>query len=262
MLMEMTDPNPDNLSGIDLLDGNNNAVMRLGIFRVGSGSTINTCHTWQHYNAVVGYYNNELQASLSGTPGPIVAAQVFAVLACLIGIGVIITLFLGFYFTRFLNYRTFRMVLPGLLITAGFFQFLTFLIFAISNCSCSTEQISQGLCKISTCSLLVAGRESLCAGLMYAGMGVGLIWYPKLTVPLLQGNRSRSAAPKSFMSTEEDDGMMEDAAVEVVSIDGPSSAQINVTTQDDMNGMPNLESPVASQIDIFEKDSRDTSETP
>mmetsp|Transcript_10370 Transcript_10370/g.15253 ORF Transcript_10370/g.15253 Transcript_10370/m.15253 type:complete len:335 (+) Transcript_10370:167-1171(+) len=264
MLIEKTSAskNVDADQALNMLNDSSN-LLRAGLFRIGSANTNQECFTWQHYGSVADYFNDP-----NGTPGPIVTAQVFAVLACLIGVAVVILLFLGFYFQRFLTYRVFRIVFPTMLIFAGFFQLLTFLVFAMDGCKASSSDDNNAF-MITTCSMLVAGRQSLCAALLYTGMGIGLIWYPKLSRPLLQGkNYARSNDNKMYTSSEEAEDLIEDGgAVEVVNMDGGQN-RINVVENNSnvvpvaVDGFGDVTATLEqneSGLDIYEKDSRSTS---
>mmetsp|Transcript_17166 Transcript_17166/g.26015 ORF Transcript_17166/g.26015 Transcript_17166/m.26015 type:complete len:313 (-) Transcript_17166:24-962(-) len=164
----------------------------IGLFRFSTtSSTTNLCSTWSFASK---------QGSLGG---PLVASQAFSVMTCILGITSAIMLFVSFYWQRFLTKNMFRITIPSITITAGVFQLFTFLIFADDSCKLETTQ----------CSMLVAGRQSLCAALMYLGMGIGLIWYPKLERPLLvnqQVDGANTPAVVGAPSMEEVEALMQE----------------------------------------------------
>eukprot|EP00546_Thalassionema_frauenfeldii_P000104 CAMPEP_0178934864 /NCGR_PEP_ID=MMETSP0786-20121207/24157_1 /TAXON_ID=186022 /ORGANISM="Thalassionema frauenfeldii, Strain CCMP 1798" /LENGTH=354 /DNA_ID=CAMNT_0020612809 /DNA_START=16 /DNA_END=1080 /DNA_ORIENTATION=- len=204
--------------------GNNVPVKRIsrfGLFRMWeSGSQTDTCGTWSFRNSLIKSLDLELDnefitditADLNSyytkiPGGGLIAAQAFAVMACILGITSIILLFLSFYFP--FSKLWFGIVIPAVTITAGVFQLFTFCIFAADNCKSMNTNIT------THCSLLQAGRVSICAALMYLGMGVGLIFYPKLAQPLLaqeddDENHKDAVAP----SLEEIQDLMEEGSVE------------------------------------------------
>lgn len=199
-------------------------VYRFGLFRMSeSSSQTDTCSTWSFRNTLLQSLDLDLDNINDDTTadfisyytkipgGGLIAAQAFAVMACILGIASVVLLFLSFYFPRFLSKLWFGIVIPAVTITAGVFQLFTFCIFAADNCKSTNDNI------ITNCSLLQAGRVSICAALMYLGMGVGLIFYPKLAQPLLaqegddeENNYKDAVAP----SMEEIQDLMEEGSVE------------------------------------------------
>lgn len=185
--------------------GNDSAI---GLFRLSlSRSATDFCTTWSYTNA----RSKAAIPDWGGLPAALVAAQAFAVMACVLGIASTILLFISFYLPRFLSRNIFRITIPTLTIAAGVFQIFTFLVFAVDNCTAGTTDAP------AQCSLLTGARQSLSAAIMYLGMGIGLIFYPKLERPLLQGrvgdegNSGDAGAPAPSM--DEIEGLLEEGSV-------------------------------------------------
>jgi hypothetical protein len=141
-----------------------------GIFRFGGvGGAGSFCSTYRH--------------SITNDPA-LQASQAGAVLSCLLGATAVTLLFLSFFLERLLKKMMNRILLPVLLCGGGVFQTITFAAFGVEECNSSAV----------TCSLAGGANRALAAAILYFAIGVGIIFFPRRSVPLFTFSQSPDTA--------------------------------------------------------------------
>jgi hypothetical protein len=170
--------------------GQGGAAAAFGIFRYGEGSD-GVCQTYRHVNAVVVDFNdnkNENVPDAEGLSDAHKVAQAGGILASLVGFTCVALLFLSFFLQRLVSKAVWRIALPILLGFAALTQGLTFAIFGDDECreECVDNPNGGEICNVVTCTFSDGANRSLAAMMLYLFMGIGIIFYPRRTIPLFE----------------------------------------------------------------------------
>jgi len=176
-----------------LVESSQSSTMVYGLFRYGLASNNDICGTWKHLGNTLKIFGN---GDDDRFPAALITAQVGGIFACLLGLSSFFLFVFSLFFERLLTKNIIGIIQPILLILASFFQFLTFVAFGGKYCkNTPCENDSNDICTVATCSFLEGAEQSLSAALLYLAIGVGIIFYPKPSEPLLSCRKTNLLPP-------------------------------------------------------------------